>query len=224
MTSTTPPPARQPRFAGPVWRIAGAIAAWLLFTFSFTLIYQAASILSGIGGYCASGGPYVIQTECPDVVMWAFPAGFFGVFISWGIALVFQRGFAAPVVVWGWPVLFVGLGIEFFLSIPTSGWFVGILCGTLFVIMGIAPLLFEARAGVARIILGKANVNDVRFAQRKRAPRTFYAFGRDDDAPATTPTLGDWLLSLAVTLVSILAGVVLALLAVSPATVQGWFA
>jgi hypothetical protein len=209
---------RRGRFAAPGWRILGAGGGWLLFAFSFVLIYQAASILSGIGGYCASGGPYVIATSCPDVVLWAFPVGFIGVFLSWGVALVFQRGFAAPVLVWGWPILFIGLGIEFFLSIPTSGLVVAIVCGGLFVIMGLAPLIFELRAGPRRVVLGRADIHDVLFAHAdgKKLPRTFYAFSRDKNAPTTEPAPGDWLLSLAVTLVAITGGVLLGLLAATP--------
>ena len=212
---------RPRRFAGPAWRVAGAIAAWLVFAYSFTVLYQGVTILSGLGGFCANGGPYQIQTECPAVVATALPLGFIGVFVAWLIAWVFQRGFSAPVLVWGWPILFVGLGIEFFLSIPVSGAFVGILCGTLFVIMGAAPLLFELRAGPRRIVLGRANVNDVRFVDKPGAPRTFYAFGRQDPGETVVPTAADWLLSLVVWIGSIALGVVLGLLTITPEVILG---
>lgn len=212
---------RPRRFSGPGWRIAGAIVAWLMFAYSFTVLYQGISILSNLGGFCASGGPYVIETECPAIVSAALPLGFIGVFLSWMIALVFQRGFSAPLVVWGWPILFVGLGLEFFLSIPISGAFVGILCGTLFVVMGIAPLIFELRAGPRRIVLGKTNVNEVRFLDKPGAPRTFYAFGRDDPGETVVPTPGDWLLSLVVSLGSIAAGVALGILTIHPEVLLG---
>lgn len=202
-------PARPARFAGPVWRIPGAIVAWALFAFGFTLLYQGSAALSQIGGFCASGGPYVIETECPDAVLWALPLGFVLVFISWALGFVFQRGFSAPLVVWGWPILFVGLGLEFFFSIPSSGAFVGILCGTLFVLMGLAPLIFEARAGLRRIVLGKTNVHDVMFLDKPAAKRTFYSFGRDATAETVVPTMLDWVLSLAVSLASIAAGYLL---------------
>ncbi|MCU1417801.1 MAG: hypothetical protein JWP32_1975 [Schumannella sp.] len=208
-------PVRPSRFAGPAWRIPGAIAAWLMFTFCFTLLYQASGVLSGLGGFCASGGPYVIETPCPDTVVWAFPVGFIGVVLSWGIGLYLQRGFSAPVIVWGWPILFVGLGIQFFFMIALGAVLVGILCGTLFVLMGLAPLVFELRAGPRRVILGKTNVRDVRFTDKPGAPRTFYAFGRDDAAVTAVPTPGDWLLSLLVSSGSIAAGVALGLLVMS---------
>ena len=69
--------------------------------------------------------------------------------------------------VWGWPILFVGLGIGFFQMIPLGGVFVGMLCGILFVVMGLAPLMFELRAGPRRIVLGKTNVRDQRFTDKR---------------------------------------------------------
>ncbi|MEO8261066.1 MAG: hypothetical protein ABI566_00740 [Pseudolysinimonas sp.] len=209
-TSGTPKdPARPRRFAGPVWRIAGAIAAWLLFSFCFTVLYQAAAVLSGIGGYCASGGPYVISTQCPAVLDWAFPVGFLGGFLAWVIGAVFQRGFAAPLVVWAWPILFVGLGIEFFVGIPNSGAFVGILCGTLFVVMGLAPLLFEFRGGPARLFLGRTNVLEVPFTSPKKARRTFYGGIDPDDTATVAATPGDWALSLFISIGSLVGGYLL---------------
>ncbi|HWM34287.1 MAG TPA: hypothetical protein VNR36_08635 [Pseudolysinimonas sp.] len=204
------------RFADPVWRIPGAILAWLIFAFSFTYLYLAAGALGSIGGFCASGGPYVIAVECTNAIL-LMPLAIFGLFIAAGVALAFQRGFAAPVVVWGWPVLFVGLGIQFFWEIQYGAVFVGILCGTLFVIMGLAPLIFELRAGPRRLLLGRTNARDVRFTEREGARRTFYAFGRDDPAQTVEPTAADWALSLAITLGSIALGVWLGLLAFAAA-------
>jgi len=223
MSTPTAPagPARPRRFTGPAWRVAGAVVAWLMFAYSFTVLYQGVTVLSNLGGFCASGGPYVIQTECPAIVNAALPLGFIGVFFSWIIALVFQRGFAAPLLVWGWPILFVGLGLEFFLSIPVSGAFVGILCGTLFVLMGIAPLIFELRAGPRRVVLGKANVNDVLFETAPGTPRTFYQFGRYEDSARVPVTAAAWLLSLVVSLGSIAAGVVLGILTINPGVLIG---
>ena len=211
---------RPPRFAGPAWRIPGAIVSWVLFMFGFTLLYLSASILTTLGGFCASGGPYVIETQCPDTLIWAFPVGFFSVFISWALAFFFQKGFSAPVLVWGWPILFVGLGIGFFQMIPLGGVFVGILCGTLFVLMGVAPLIFELRAGPRRIVLGRTNVRDQRFTEKPGAPRTVYAFSRVD-GETVAPTPGDWLLSLVVSVGSIALGVVLGILAVTPWVLLG---
>ncbi len=73
--------------------------------------------------------------------------------------------------------------------------------------MGLAPLIFELRAGPRRIVLGKTNVQGVRFRDREGAPRTFYAFGRDDPSETVPPTPGDWLLGLVIWIGSIAVGV-----------------
>lgn len=201
------------RFASPQWRIPGAIVAWVLFMFDFTILLLSAGAVANLGGFCASGGPYVIETQCPEAVIVFMPVSFFGIFAAWVIGYIFQAGFSAPVLVWGWPILFVGLGLQFFAMIPLGAVFVGILCGTLFVLMGLAPLVFELRAGPRRIILGKSDVHDVRFEDKPDAPRTFYAFGRNDGSTFRPATAADWALSLAVSIGSIAVGTGLGLLA-----------
>jgi hypothetical protein len=104
--------------------------------------------------------------------------------------------------------------------IPLGGVVVGILCGTLFVLMGIAPLIFELRAGPRRIVLGRTDVRYRRFTEKPGAPRTVYAFSRVD-GETVEPTAGDWLLSLAVSLGSIVLGAVLGILAVTPWVLAG---
>ena len=79
-----------------------------------------------------------------------------------------SRLFAAPVLIWSWPILFIGFAIQFFAWIPLGAVFVGILCGTLFLIMGLAPLIFELRAGPRRLVLGRSNANDVPFTENAR--------------------------------------------------------
>ncbi len=54
---------------GPAARVLGSAVSWLLFSTSFTLLYQVSAIVMGLGGFCASGGPYVIETQCPDAVV-----------------------------------------------------------------------------------------------------------------------------------------------------------
>ncbi|MEZ5189817.1 MAG: hypothetical protein R2717_02260 [Schumannella sp.] len=56
------------KFSGPLWRVAGSFASWFLFTLCFTLLFLGSTVVMGLGGYCASGGPYVIETQCPDAV------------------------------------------------------------------------------------------------------------------------------------------------------------
>jgi hypothetical protein len=195
------------RISGPGWRLAGAIVSWLLFTFCFALLFQATAVLAGLGGFCASGGPYVIETECPESVILFAPLGILGAVLAVGVGVIFARGFAAPLVVWAWPILFVGLGIQFASSAFQPGGIVFGIIAVLFILMGLAPLIFELRAGPRRIILGKTNLRGVRFQDREGAPRTFYAFGRDDPGETVAPTPGDWLLALVVWIGSAALGV-----------------
>lgn len=177
---------------GPIWRIAGAVVAWLLFTFFFSLLFQSAGVVMGLGGSCASGGPYVVEVECPDAVVAWTPLSIFGGLLAVAIGLLVQRGFAAPVIVWAWPVLFIGLGVQFF----GAGGPVGIIIGLLFVLMGAAPLIIEVRGGLRRLLLGKTDAHDRRFAERENAPRSLYAMARADAGAAVVPTPRDAVLAL----------------------------
>jgi hypothetical protein len=201
------------RISGPGWRLAGAVVSWVLFTFCFSLLFQSTAVLAGLGGFCASGGPFVIETECPESVVVFAPLSILGGLLAVAVGLFFARGFAAPLVVWAWPILFVGLGIQFAVSAFQPGGVVFGVIAVLFILMGIAPLLFELRAGPRRIVIGKTNVRGVRFADKPGAPRTFYAFGRDDPAEAVPATPGDWLLGLVIWIGSIALGVWLGILA-----------
>jgi len=45
-------------------RVLGSAVSWLLFTCSFTLLYLTSGLVMGLGGSCAAGGPFVIETRC----------------------------------------------------------------------------------------------------------------------------------------------------------------
>jgi hypothetical protein len=199
------------RISGPGWRVAGAVVSWVLFVFCFTLLFQATSVLAGLGGFCASGGPYVIETECPEAVIVFAPLSVFGMLIAVAIGLFFARGFATPLVVWAWPILFVGLGIQFAISAFQPGGLTFGIIAVLFIVMGLAPLIFELRAGPRRVVVGKENLQGRRFLDRENAPRTFYSFGRDDPAEHVAATPGDWGLALVIWIGSIALGIWLAL-------------
>ena len=199
------------RITGLGWRLAGAILSWALFAFCFTLLIQATSVLAGLGGFCASGGPFVIETECPDSVIVFAPLSIIGMFIAVAVGMFFARGFAAPLVVWAWPILFVGLGIQFALSAFQPGGVTFGVIAVLFILMGLAPLIFELRAGPRRILIGKENLHGKRFREREGAPRTFYAFGRDDPAETVSATPADWGIGLLVWIGSMAVGIWLGL-------------
>lgn len=72
--------------------------------------------LLDVGGFCAEGGPYVIEQRCPTGVL---PA------VGLGVPLLFVVGFAyvlalptswKPLIGLAWPVLFVALAVSFLIS------------------------------------------------------------------------------------------------------------
>jgi hypothetical protein len=144
-----------------------------------TLIFLSMRAVMDVGGFCAEGGPYVIETHCPEGVPLLLVGGIFGLFGFGGLMIwkgVLLGGPYAGLVGLAWPVLFLSLGwnfLEYGLFNPPEG--EGIIWGWLipgvpFVIMGIAPLLavlpigHSGRAGSARASMAG------RIAPRSPAP------------------------------------------------------
>jgi hypothetical protein len=113
-----------------------------------------------VGGFCAEGGPYEIQTHCPQGVAVLLPLAIFGgigaaALMAWKGAQI--GGVHAGLVALAWPALFISLGWNFleyalFPPPPDSGIVWGwLIPGVIFVIMGAVPLvglLPSRRAGV----------------------------------------------------------------------------
>jgi hypothetical protein len=225
-----------PRLTGPLWRYVGSAASWLLFTFCFTLLAVGASLVMGLGGFCASGGAYVIQTQCPDIVTLTTPGSIFGGLIAVAIGALVARGFGTPLVSWAWPILFIGLGLAFLGSGIVSGLdgIVFDLLAVMFILMGGVPLVLELRADPQGFFLGSTNADGARFITRDTGHRSIYSFTRagernqpypglqaadqdaehldaDPNAGPIAPTARDWALSIGILLVFAGLGVYLAL-------------
>ena len=197
---------------GPVARVLGSAVSWMLFTLCFTLLYQVSAVVMGLGGFCASGGPYVIETECPEAVVVFAPLSIFGGLIAAAIGLFFARGFGTPLVVWAWPILFVGLGLDFLRASVLPGGVANIVVGIVFVVMGLVPLVIVLRLGAARLLVGTTNAHDRPFRD-DRGPTPILLIGRaGDDESAAPATAGDWALALGISVPSIMLGVWLGLL------------
>jgi hypothetical protein len=130
-----------------------------------TLVFLSMRAVMDVGGFCAEGGPYVIETHCPDGVPLLLVGGVFGLFGFGGLMIwkgVVLGGPYAGLAALAWPALFLSLGwnfLEYGLFNPPEGegiiwgW---LIPGVLFVIMGIAPVLavlpigHSGRAGSAR--------------------------------------------------------------------------
>ncbi|HEX2625861.1 MAG TPA: SHOCT domain-containing protein [Candidatus Limnocylindrales bacterium] len=137
----------------------GAITAYLVgmggLAFTLTILWLSMRAVMGIGGACASGGPYVPAVECPDAVVALTPLSIFGIFIFGGIAAwggANLGGRWLGLIALGWPALFLSLGWNFleFGFAPPGGndgelvwsW---IFCGIVFVLMGGIPLIVGLR-------------------------------------------------------------------------------
>ncbi len=117
-------------------------------SFAITGIWLGMRAVMDIGGSCASGGPYAIETTCPngvDVLMFvAFPLGFFSAGLMLWKGSRMGPGYAGLVAL-AWPVLFLSLGwnfLEYAFRSPFGqgvelGW---LIPGIIFVIMGGVPL------------------------------------------------------------------------------------
>jgi hypothetical protein len=197
---------------GPAARMLGSAVSWLLFSISFTLLYQVSAVVMGLGGFCASGGPYVIETQCPDAVVIFAPLSIFGGLIAAAIGLFFARGFGTPLVIWAWPILFVGLGIDFLLASFMPGGVANLVVAIVFIAMGLAPLVIVLRVGAARLLVGTTNAHDRPFRDGRGPTPIFHIGGAADDENAAPATAGDWARALGISVPSILIGVWLGLL------------
>jgi hypothetical protein len=204
---------------GPAARVLGSAVSWLLFTVSFTLLYQVSAVVMGLGGFCASGGPYVIETQCPDAVVIFAPLSIFGGLLAAAIALIFARGFGTPLVIWAWPILFVGLGIDFLLASFVPGGVANLVVAIVFIAMGLAPLVIVLRVGAARLLVGTTNAHDRPFRDGRGPTPIFQIGGGSDDQNAAPATAVDWARALGISLPSILIGVWLGLLLLRAAAI-----
>lgn len=116
---------------------------------SITLIWLGMRAVLGVGGFCAEGGPYVIETHCPPGVAVGMTLAFPGLFLFGGLMLWKGMALGEPypyLALLAWPALFLSLGwnfLEFGVNPPGEGgglalgW---IIPGVLFVLMGGVPL------------------------------------------------------------------------------------
>jgi hypothetical protein len=197
----------------PLWRVVGSAGSWLVFGFSFTAFILAMFSVLGVGGTCASGGPYVIAVECPDGSGFFSLVGVYGGLGAVFLALVVARDFGARLVALAWPILFLTLGGVFVViggaGFAQGGWPFALI-GVLFVVMALVPLVLELRASPQRTFLGIANLEGRRFREREGARPSMTSKGIPNPPDAIEPALGDWTLSLALWIVPAAVGVGLA--------------
>jgi hypothetical protein len=165
--------------------VALYLAGVALLAASITTIWLAMRAVMDIGGFCAEGGPYVIEHHCPEGVVGLMFVAFPGLFAGGGLMLWKGPRLGRPLSLLpmaAWPALFVSLGWNFLeYSLPTAnqglvlGW---LIPGIVFVLMGLAPLYLAwiSRPGavdaqqVARMRQALAHAQQARASDAPAAP------------------------------------------------------
>lgn len=123
-------------------RVALYLGCWLVITVCITWAFLVMRAVMAIGGSCASGGPYVIATPCPDgawLIAIAIPAMLIAAFVSW----------AGPA---GTPILLVPMWALLFGALGWNFWEFGIADGSVGAI--VCGVVFAALAAPAVIGIG----------------------------------------------------------------------
>jgi hypothetical protein len=148
-------PTTAPRTAPPL----GATIAYLLgiagLAGGITLVFIGMRAVMDVGGFCAEGGPYVIETPCPEGVVLLTPLGIMGGLGAAAVAAGAGSRLGGPwssVVLLAWPALFGALGwnfLEYGFNPPGDdpGWAWGwLICGVVFWAMAFVPLYVGLQA------------------------------------------------------------------------------
>jgi hypothetical protein len=138
-------------------RIVLMFLGLVILTTGLTLVFLSMRAVMDIGGMCATGGPYVVATPCPDGVAALMPLGIIGGLAGLWLYAVNSSKLPGPRLVFlAWSALFLSLGWnfwEFGLNPPDGsdgvvwGW---IICGVTFLAMGGLPLLGLTSRGIAK--------------------------------------------------------------------------
>jgi hypothetical protein len=133
----------------PIGRLVAYLVGVALLAFCITLLWLGMRGVMDLGGACASGGPYIPRVECPDAVIATTPLSIIGAFGAIGLMLwggsALGGGWVGLAFL-AWPALFISLGwnfVEFGFAPPSGGWvWSWLICGVLFIAMGVIPLIF----------------------------------------------------------------------------------
>lgn len=119
------------------------VVSWAGFTLSMTILFLSMRAVLAIGGYCAEGGPYVIETHCPGNTEVLLPVSIYVGLAAVALSAFVARGLGASLILLAWPILFIGLSIGFLESAltPRAPEPMGIALGVMFFVMGAAPLV-----------------------------------------------------------------------------------
>lgn len=145
----------------------GFLTSWFVLAFAVTVLYVGFMRVLEVGGYCAEGGPYVIETHCPPGTIAAIPLSIFGLFIAAGLSFL-AGGLGTPAYAYLWTILFGSLGTGFAIAAKKSpdgavGW---IICAVMFILMAVSPLIVIVKTA-PRSMLGSRRLNGARYPENR---------------------------------------------------------
>lgn len=133
--------------------VAGVFVGLAGVSAGLTMLFLGMRRVMEIGGFCAEGGPFVIQHHCPEGAIPLVLGGLWGGLIMAAVYAwqVVKHGARPSLLGLLWPALFLSLGwnfLEFGLNPPGGtglawGWLV---CAVLFGLMGGVPLMWALPA------------------------------------------------------------------------------
>lgn len=196
----------------PIMRFIGAFSSWLLFAFSITVLALSTFTVLGIGGTCATGGPYEIAVECSAGAMFSVLGIMLGI-VAVGIAIFFGQGFGTLLSELAWPILFCSLGFVFFIPFFVNGDLTGLIVGGSFEILGVGPLILVLVVNFQRTLIGSITVNGRRFYEAEKKRKQLIGIRPTANSTTVRANLAHWMLSLGITILACFAGVTLGQLA-----------
>ncbi|MBX3088007.1 MAG: hypothetical protein KF742_05925 [Cryobacterium sp.] len=123
-------------------RYLAFVGSWLVFVASFTALFLSMRAVLAVGGYCAEGGPYQIETHCPGNTGWLTPVSIWTGLAAVALYIWAAKGLGASLTLLAWPILFIFLSFNFLQAgiDPQGAGLTGILLGVMFLVMGAVPL------------------------------------------------------------------------------------
>ncbi len=147
-----------------ILRYLGMAVSWAGFALSFTILFLSMRAVLAVGGYCAEGGPYVIETHCPGNTGWLTPLVIWIGLACVGAWFYLARGLGASLILLAWPILFIGLSLNFLQAGFPGGGVVepmGLALGAMFLVMGAMPLVLWLRSpgNAAAMVAGTSRID-----------------------------------------------------------------
>lgn len=135
-------------------RAAIAAATWFVAALALTALLRGVVQVGAVGGYCASGGPFVPAVECPDGAPARILLGGFGIAAAIIANLALAKGVGPDLMAVGLPTVFGALAAVFLLGAFAPIRVDVLLPGLAFVAIAVGALVLARGNGVLRALVG----------------------------------------------------------------------